>query len=215
VLSAVSDGSFWPWWFGGLALASVTLGFLFLLRRQLGVSGGYTRLVQRFVNPEDERASQQFSELAAADLEALLLAATAEASGRSIEELQAQDEASEPAMLVEAVPVPERVPASAHAMMFVGIVAGASIAAVTHKTMGLHTDMGPDYAALFGTGWVSWWPLIFGGMLVGAGTRMGGGCTSGHGLSGCSRFQVPSLVNTMSFFGTGVLVSLLLDWMVG
>ncbi|MGB1015966.1 MAG: YeeE/YedE family protein [Nannocystaceae bacterium] len=211
----MSDGSFWPWWLGGLALASVAVGFLLLLRRQFGISSGYTRLVEAVTNREDARASAQFSQLAAEDLESLLMAATAEASGRTVEEMQAQDDASDPAMLVAAPPAPQPVPASAYVLMFVGIAIGASIAAVSHGTFELHTDMGTDYAALFGTGWISWMPLILGGMCVGAGTRMGGGCTTGHGLSGCSRLQAPSLVNTACFFGTGVAVSMLLDWVVG
>ena len=56
--------------------------------------------------------------------------------------------------------------------------------------------------------------LLFGGVLVGFGTRMAAGCTSGHGLCGVSRFQVGSLLATMAFFGTGVLTSLLLRWLL-
>lgn len=215
MLIALADGAFWPWWLGGLALASVAIGFLLLLRRQFGVSSGYTRLVSVLENPEEEKASKAFASMDMGDLEALLLAATAEASGRSVDELKAQDDASDPGMFVEAPRVVERVSASAYAMLFGGILIGAAIAAVTHGEFAIHTGMGADYEALFGDGWVSYLPLIIGGICVGAGTRMGGGCTSGHGLSGCSRFQVPSLVNTTLFFGTGVVVSLLLDWMVG
>ena len=58
------------------------------------------------------------------------------------------------------------------------------------------------------------WPILFvGGWLVGFGTRLAGGCSSGHGLSGCSRFQPASIVATATFFGTAVVVSTLL-WKV-
>ncbi len=41
------------------------------------------------------------------------------------------------------------------------------------------------------------------GLLVGFGTRMGNGCTSGHGVCGLSRFSVRSLVATCTFMGAG------------
>jgi uncharacterized membrane protein YedE/YeeE len=55
--------------------------------------------------------------------------------------------------------------------------------------------------------------LFGGGMLVGFGTRLAGGCSSGHGLSGCGRLRPVSLLATAVFFGTAVLVSFLL-WKV-
>ncbi|MGM0557388.1 MAG: YeeE/YedE family protein [Myxococcota bacterium] len=41
------------------------------------------------------------------------------------------------------------------------------------------------------------------GLLVGFGTRLGNGCTSGHGVCGLARFSVRSLVATASFMATG------------
>lgn len=41
--------------------------------------------------------------------------------------------------------------------------------------------------------------LVFGGFLVGFGTRYAGGCTSGHAIMGLSNLQWPSLVATVSF----------------
>ena len=48
------------------------------------------------------------------------------------------------------------------------------------------------------------WVLAIAGALVGLGTRMSNGCTSGHGLCGMSRFSKRSLVATIVFFGVGV-----------
>jgi uncharacterized membrane protein YedE/YeeE len=45
--------------------------------------------------------------------------------------------------------------------------------------------------------------LIIGGLLVGFGTRLGSGCTSGHGVCGMSRLSARSLVATASFMLTG------------
>ena len=43
------------------------------------------------------------------------------------------------------------------------------------------------------------------GLLVGVGTRMGGGCTSGHGVCGIGRLNVRSLVGTITFIVVGTL----------
>jgi uncharacterized membrane protein YedE/YeeE len=55
--------------------------------------------------------------------------------------------------------------------------------------------------------------LFAGGVLVGFGTRLAGGCSSGHGLSGCGRLRPVSLLATAVFFGTAAVVSFLL-WKV-
>lgn len=46
-------------------------------------------------------------------------------------------------------------------------------------------------------------PLIIGGLLVGFGTRLGSGCTSGHGVCGISRLSPRSLLATALFMGSG------------
>ncbi|MCU6455970.1 YeeE/YedE family protein [Sphingomonas sp. ABOLD] len=46
--------------------------------------------------------------------------------------------------------------------------------------------------------------LLVGGFVVGIGTRMGSGCTSGHGVCGVSRLSPRSLVATATFMLTGV-----------
>lgn len=46
-------------------------------------------------------------------------------------------------------------------------------------------------------------PVALAGLLVGAGTRGGGGCTSGHGVCGLSRGSLRSLVATLTFMGAG------------
>lgn len=46
--------------------------------------------------------------------------------------------------------------------------------------------------------------MIVGGLIVGFGTRMGGGCTSGHGVCGLGRLSVRSLVAVITFLATGV-----------
>lgn len=52
--------------------------------------------------------------------------------------------------------------------------------------------------------------LVSAGLLVGVGSRMGNGCTSGHGVCGLSRFSLRSLVNVLVFMGTGAATVLAL-----
>lgn len=49
-----------------------------------------------------------------------------------------------------------------------------------------------------------------GGLLVGAGTQIGSGCTSGHGVCGISRLSGRSILATVTFIATGVLTVLAL-----
>lgn len=47
--------------------------------------------------------------------------------------------------------------------------------------------------------------IIIGGFLVGFGTLLGSGCTSGHGVCGISRLSMRSIIATILFIGVGVL----------
>ena len=47
--------------------------------------------------------------------------------------------------------------------------------------------------------------LIIGGAFVGFGTRLSSGCTSGHGISGISRFSLRSIIATITFMIVGII----------
>ena len=49
--------------------------------------------------------------------------------------------------------------------------------------------------------------IVFGGFLVGFGTRYAGGCTSGHAIMGLSNLQLPSLIATISFMAGGFIMA--------
>ena len=51
--------------------------------------------------------------------------------------------------------------------------------------------------------------MIFAGLLVGVGTRISGGCTSGHGISGIGRFSLRSIIATVSFMVVGIITVLI------
>jgi hypothetical protein len=54
-------------------------------------------------------------------------------------------------------------------------------------------------------GKVAW--MFVGGLCIGFGTRLGGGCTSGHGIFGLSNFELPSLVTTLAFMAGGIVTT--------
>lgn len=56
------------------------------------------------------------------------------------------------------------------------------------------------------SGWPSMAPLAVGGLLVGWGTQLGNGCTSGHGVCGLARRSPRSLVATLTFMAIAAAV---------
>jgi uncharacterized membrane protein YedE/YeeE len=66
----------------------------------------------------------------------------------------------------------------------------------------------PGYvgAAHIGTA-VPAWQLLVGGFLVGFGSRLGNGCTSGHGICGLGSLQWPSLLAVLTFMATAFLTA--------
>jgi len=63
-----------------------------------------------------------------------------------------------------------------------------------------------DQAVGFGpTGKLAW--MFAGGLFIGFGTRLAGGCTSGHGIFGMSNLELPSLVTTVSFMAGGIVTT--------
>jgi uncharacterized membrane protein YedE/YeeE len=88
--------------------------------------------------------------------------------------------------------------------------------------------LGGFVSAVLGGGWSPTWALgmfdrvigfgpagklawmFVGGLCIGFGTRLGGGCTSGHGIFGLSNLELPSLVTTVSFMAGGIVTTQLL-----
>jgi uncharacterized membrane protein YedE/YeeE len=88
-------------------------------------------------------------------------------------------------------------------------ISAATVA--TLASWGLPHDAGFAPTSLLGvaalTSPVAWGLLGGGGFLVGFGTRWASGCTSGHGVSGLADLQRGSLIATVSFFASGVVVT--------
>ena len=88
-----------------------------------------------------------------------------------------------------------------------GLIVGGFVSAV------LGGGWSPTWAlGMFDTriGWgpaakVVW--MFAGGLLIGFGTRLAGGCTSGHGIFGLSNLELPSLISTVSFMAAGLVTT--------
>ncbi|AJD54266.1 hypothetical protein SAMN02744133_101610 [Thalassospira xiamenensis M-5 = DSM 17429] len=61
----------------------------------------------------------------------------------------------------------------------------------------------------------SWPVIIAAGLIVGFGTRLGSGCTSGHGICGLSRLSARSMVATLCFMGAGMASTFVIRHVIG
>jgi hypothetical protein len=227
-----------PWWLGAAALALVTVGSCIVARRPLGVSGILARFVRLPSELEADRANAAAARAGDDAIEAALLAATLEAFGPAPAALPGGPLPIGPAAASScsaAVAAPSSCSASgaasakphrcgracgspaarptvaAHALFLGGVVAGGFLAAVLRGGFRVQLDLGPEFARLVGGGGAGLAALAVGGLLVGIGTSVSGGCSTGHGLSGCSRLQPAGVAATTTFFATAVACSLLLD----
>ena len=73
-------------------------------------------------------------------------------------------------------------------------------------TLLLLAGMAPPHTALPA------WKLLLGGLLVGFGARLGGGCTSGHGICGLASLSAGSLLMVLTFLGTAIVTAQLFSW---
>jgi len=60
-----------------------------------------------------------------------------------------------------------------------------------------------------------WLVYLIAGLIVGLGSRLGSGCTSGHGVCGLSRLSKRSLVATLVFMGTGFATVYVVRHLIG
>ena len=80
------------------------------------------------------------------------------------------------------------------ALFFLGLISAGAVAAwLAPESIGRSPRSLPMLAAA--------------GLLVGVGTRIGNGCTSGHGVCGLSRLSPRSLVSTLTFIAVGMVTA--------
>ena len=79
-----------------------------------------------------------------------------------------------------------------------GIVLGAAVYAVVYQGGAWTTDVQP-------------WRLLLGGVFVGIGTRVGKGCTSGHGVCGVGSASKTSIVGVLTFLAVAIITAQLVS----
>lgn len=199
--------SHWPWAVGGLALAAIMVGHWLVTARMMAVSGRITAIVDRI----RFGAPAQAPDMTDAELMEAMRQATLDAFG-------AEAVKTTPEVAEYLPPVERRRPQgfAVHVVFLASLAAGGFVSALSRGDFSPVYDLrGEVFARLSdGSALRTTVILLVGGALVGAGTRMAGGCTSGHGLCGVSRFQLGSVASTLAFFGAGVAVSFLLGFVL-
>lgn len=214
--------TYWPWWAGAIGLALVTIGYTVATDQSFGVSSAWDRVLHWRRERQLERMEEEFTDDRA--LVEALAAATAKHFGTApggpaappvtYADMPPAPDAGRTAGANSPVTAPRPAPLVTQAALLVSIFVGGCVAAVASGRFRLRLDMGPGFRHLVTGDPVTMVALLFvGGVLVGFGTRLAGGCSSGHGLNGCGRLRPVSLVATAVFFGTAVAVSFLL-WKV-
>src|SRR5262249_44205203 len=146
-----------------------------------GASGSWSRLADA-VN-DRETAAREAALADPAALEAAMRAATLEEFGEA-----ATSEASGKAAS-EREPMRGLLPWTTHLTFLLMMGVDSLIAALLRDGFHPTFTLGEAHAQVFGSGPAAIAILLGAGIMVGFGTRMAGGCSSGHGLSDCSRLQ--------------------------
>jgi len=100
-----------------------------------------------------------------------------------------------------------------------GVILGGLLAALTDGEPGWQgsaAEFGQFYTALIPDSTVGaalWW--LFGGLLIGLGSRLAGGCTSGHTIAGVAMGAPASVVASAIFFAVAVGSAQLAAWLLG
>jgi uncharacterized membrane protein YedE/YeeE len=84
-----------------------------------------------------------------------------------------------------------------------GLVVGGLLLSANHPELFINTTNRSDVM------------IAVAGLIVGFGTVLGSGCTSGHGVCGISRLSPRSLVATISFMMVGMIVATVLKYVLG
>ncbi|HMY18947.1 MAG TPA: YeeE/YedE thiosulfate transporter family protein [Polyangium sp.] len=198
----------WPGWAGGALISVAVVGLLLTRNRQLGVSFCYAFAIDRLTDWFEARNKKNAPSSPAA---------TFPMPGS---EPNAASENPADFPMPNAFPMPSSSSAlpdeSSWPIIFlIGIFLGGIASGIlTRAFSGSPFELNLDYAgfdALWKVGPFAKAAILFGGgILVGFGTRMGGGCTSGHAIMGAPGLQKASIVAMCVFMGMGIATTFLL-----
>ena len=197
---------YWPWWIGGLALAGLTIFFRLATSKPLGVSGSWYQVASWRQQREKAQSEAALTQNASATSDAMMAAALAEFGEDAMDDAlsnSAGDASSQNKPRTAA----RSIPWTAHLVFLICMFCGGLLWAFYTGNFHVQMQLSDLHTQLSGTGWKMFFVLFVGGLFVGIGTQMAGGCSSGHGLSGCANLSRASIIATVFFFGTAVLVS--------
>lgn len=185
-----------PFWIGGGLLGLVAVLHLVWTDRFLSVSGILARMLRW---RQDEADREHEIALESGELDQALLEATIAQFGPEAAELLARPETRESRTSCGASPH-VRLPVGAGALFLVSLAFGGALSTLLDSTWRFDWTLGAGFDTLVSDPLSRLLLPLVGGLLVGFGARMAGGCTSSHGLSGCARLQSGSLAATVAFF---------------
>ena len=200
-----------PWWLGGALLGAVTIVHLAATGRLLSVSGLFARAM-RWRDDEDSRHRELALE--SGELDDALLAATRARFGEDAAEMFEKSTDEENGGCRASATV--RLPIAAGMTFLLALAAGGAssqLLAGGEAAAASGAWLGSEFTRFATTDLAAFCSLLGGGLLLGFGAQMAGGCTSGHGLSGIARFQPGSMMATACIFAGGILASLALEWL--
>jgi hypothetical protein len=186
-----------PWWLAGTLVGTVAVTYPLVTGRLVGVSGNYEQLLDLFRRrrapaPDDEQMLRAMVAATEAQFGQQALPPTVSPSAASVKEA-AEDSADD---------------TIGRALFLLGIVAGGLLVQLRAGFPAAAWSLGNEFDVRFHGLGLAVGPLFAGcGVLIGVGTRLAGGCTSGHGISGVACGQRGSLLSAAIFWGVGLLTA--------
>ncbi|MCG6887041.1 MAG: YeeE/YedE family protein [Proteobacteria bacterium] len=203
---------YWPWWMGALGLGGISILYLLLVGRLLGVSGSWAKVVNWKENQAIDKSKQELVQDKDAMGSAFMAETLAEFGEGAIDEFKGEvDDANINQTVPATLDAPT--PWTVHLVFLLSILVGSLLTAIYTGQFEFRLDLSNVHSQIFGTTWEVWVALLTGGMMVGFGTQMAGGCTSGHGLSGCARLIPVSILATVVFMVSAIFQSMLMEVM--
>lgn len=180
---------YWDWWYGGLLLAIPPILFDC---EKFGISGYLEKILRRSetIDIGESTAFSKSAELVEASL---------------------KGNALDPKLIEQTVIAGKRNWFGACALIG-GLTLGGLIDAIIGGQFEISNQIAPIHTTLFDDVFVRTITLFIGGLFVGWGTRLSGGCSSGHGMSGISKLNPNSFIATGIFMIAAILTTLLMRY---
>ncbi len=203
-----------PWWLGAMSLAAIVIGFKIATERVLSGSGNWARVVMHD-NDEASKADGLFRKNPAMLADALMKATIEEFGYNTvIDFLEHRKDDVSVKKKPKKIKVAVHTSWTIHLTFLIMLVVGGFTASLISGHFEVRATFGELHTTLFGNAMGYWITLITGGFMIGFGTQLATGCSFGHGLGGSARFVPASLIATATFFMTGIIVSVLINFII-